>query len=159
MHMYICLEFEGLFSHLPVTVLLRKSMCPTLSGSTSEHGGFNDSIDFHRHCGLESHGSNKHRGYNKFHHLQHRSSHKYRGFTKHRGSTQFHTQHRVATRAKLQYTRGAYTFSSASLSHLILISLLFIVPGFYFTRKQLPIDLVACYHFIIRGISINWTAP
>jgi hypothetical protein len=143
MDIYICLQFNELFSHLPVPVLLRQSMLPTLSGSTSEHRGshkhrgfehhgYNDSIDLHRHRGLERRGSNKHpgfenRGSNKYH-LEHRRSHKHHGFTEHRGSTQFHTQHRVATRAKLQYTRHAYALSSTSHSHLILISLLSMSP-------------------------------
>jgi hypothetical protein len=156
MYMYICLEFEGLFSQPTVPVLLH----PAFSGSASEHGGFNDSIDF-RHCSLESRGSNKHRGFEhrgsithpfvnpgsndrqgpkkhrgftkhrgsehrgskKYHHLEYRSSYKHRDFSEHRGSTQSHTQHRVATRAKLQYSRRAYTFSSASLSIRISISI------------------------------------
>jgi hypothetical protein len=37
MYIYICLQFEELFSHLPVLVLLRQSILPTHSGSTSEH--------------------------------------------------------------------------------------------------------------------------
>jgi hypothetical protein len=111
-YIYICLQFEELFSHLSVPVLFRESMSPTLSGSTSEH----------------------------------------------RGSTRFHTQHRVATRANLQTTRCAYTLSSTSLSHFILISLLSIVPGSYFTRKKSPVDLVACYYFTICRISVDTTA-
>jgi hypothetical protein len=126
--------------------------CYPHSGSTSEHRGS------HKHRGSEHRGFNKYRGSNKYHHLEHRGSNKPRGFTKYRGSSQFYTQHRVAIRAKLQYTRRAYTLSSHSLSHLILISLLSIIPGSYFTRKQSPIDLVTCY-FIIRGISVDLTLP
>jgi hypothetical protein len=135
MYMYICLQFEELFSHLPLPTgpIASIHVTHTLSGSTSEHRGSNDSMDFYRHRVLERRGSNK------YHHLEHR------------GSTRFHTQHRVATRA--------YALSSTSLSHLILISLLSIAPGFYFTRKQSPIDLVAPYYFIIRGISVDSTAP
>jgi hypothetical protein len=160
-------------------VYLRAPWLPQAPGF--DHRCSNDSIDFHRHHGLEHRGSNKprsfkhhgsnthplehrgsndHRGLNKHRGFtEHRGSHKHRGFTEHRGSTQFHTRHRVATRAKLQYTRLAYALSSTSLSHLILISLLSIVPGSYFTRKQLPIDLVACYYFIIHGISVDSTEP
>jgi hypothetical protein len=128
-------------------------------GSTSEHHGS------HKHRGFEIRGSNdsvyfhRHRDSNKYHHLEHRGSHKHRGFTEHRGSTQFHTQHRVATRAKLQYTRRAYALSSTSLSHLILISLPSILTGSYCTRKRLQIVLVTPYYFIIRGISVDTTAP
>jgi hypothetical protein len=98
-YIYICLQFGELFSHLPVPVLLRQSMLPTLSGSTSEHRGS------HKHRGFEHRGSHKHRGSNDsidFH--RHRGlecrGFECRGF-EHRGSTQFHTQHRVATRSKL----------------------------------------------------------
>jgi hypothetical protein len=74
MYMYMCLQFNELFSHLPVPVLLRQSLLLTLSGSTSKHRGShkhrgfkhcvsNDSIDFHRHRGLERRGSNKQPGF------------------------------------------------------------------------------------------------
>jgi hypothetical protein len=126
------------------------------SNSTKHHGshkhrGFEYCGSEHR--GFTQHRSSEHRGSNKHHHLEHR------GFTEHRGSTRFPTQYRVVTRAKLQYTWRAYALSSTSFSHLIVISLLSIVPDFYFTRKQSPIDLVACYYFIIRGISVDTTAP
>jgi hypothetical protein len=143
MYMYMCLQFKELFSHLPVPALLCQSLLPTFSGSTSDHRGShkhrgfehrssNDSIDLHRHRGLERRGSNKHPGFEHRgsikYHLEHRGSHKHHGFTEHRGSTQFHTQHRVATCIKLQYTRRAYALSLTSLSQLILISLLSMSP-------------------------------
>jgi hypothetical protein len=188
MYICICLQFEELSSHLPVSVLLRESMSPTLSGSTSEYRGFNDSIDFNRHRGLERRGfelrgSNDHRGSehrgsqhrgSEHRGSEHRDSNKHRGFELHgsnthflehrsfnihRGSTRFNVQYRVATRAKLPFRRRAYAFVSTSLSHLILISLLSIVSGSYFTRKQSPIDLVVCYYFTIRRISVDTMAP
>jgi hypothetical protein len=40
MYICICLQLnEDLFTHLPVSVILRQSMLPTHSGSTSEHCG------------------------------------------------------------------------------------------------------------------------
>jgi hypothetical protein len=163
MYIYICLQFEELILHLPVPVLLRESMAPILSGSTSEHRGSNTHPLEHRgsndHRGLNKHRGFEHRCSNKYHHLEHRGSNKHRGFTENRGSTQFRTQYQVAIRAKLQYIQRAYALSSTSLSILILIFLLSIAPGSYFTRKQSPIDLVESYYFIIREIRVDSTAP
>jgi hypothetical protein len=86
MYIYICLQSEELFSHLSAPVLLRESMSPILSGSTSEHRGYNDSIDFYRHRGLERRGFNKHRGFEHRGSNDHRSLNKHRGFIEHRGS-------------------------------------------------------------------------
>jgi hypothetical protein len=105
-YIYICLQFEELSSHLPVPVLLRQSMPPTLSGSTSEHRGSHKHCGF-EHCGSEHRGS-EHRGSNKHRGFEHRGSNdhiglnkqrglEHRGFTEHRGSIRFHTQPRVAT--------------------------------------------------------------
>jgi hypothetical protein len=116
-YIYICLQFEELFSHLPVPVLLREFMSPTLSGSISEHRGStdhrgsNDHQGMNKHRGFTKHRGPEHRGSNKHHHFENRGSNKHRGFNEHRGSTRYHTQHRVATRAKLQYTQRAYALS------------------------------------------------
>jgi hypothetical protein len=53
----------------------------------------------------------------------------------------------------------ASLLTANSLFHLILISLLSIVPNSYFTRKQSPIVFVTPYYFIIRGISVDSTTP
>jgi hypothetical protein len=52
----------------------------------------------------------------------------------------------------------ASPLTANSLSHLVLISAFSLVPDFYFTRKQPPIDFVALYYFTIR-ISVDTTAP
>jgi hypothetical protein len=141
------LQFEELFSQLPVSVLLRDPMSSTLSGSTSEHHGSTE------HPGSEHCGSNKHRGF------EYRGSKNQQGFTEHQGSTWLRTQHRVATRTNIRSTRRTYPLSLNSLSRLNLISLLSIVAGSCFTQKQQPINRAACYYFIIRGISVDTTAP
>jgi hypothetical protein len=76
------------------------------------------------------------------------------GLHRDRGFTRLHTQSRVATRAKIQFTRCAYVISPILLSHLNLICFLSIVASSCFTRKQPPINRVTCYYFINCGIIV-----
>jgi hypothetical protein len=68
----------------------------------------------------------------------------------------------VATRVHLEplfpTRRLASPLIANSLTHLILISLLSIVPDSYFTRKQSLIGFIAPYYFTIRRINVDTTA-